>query len=273
MRINYTIIFTSSKNFLTFKKLKKKFNFCFSNRKYAEEPKARRRRRRRRHAGGGNDTITSEFMNDAMMQSARNNEINSKFRTIQNFTFYEVVDASTTSFLLRNLQHFSMYTISVKACREDGPPDAQKNPAIKNEISNCSNAAFINQRTLPIPNANDIKGLDITLENTNQTVEARLSWKTPEKPNSLIVSYTIKYYRVDVNHQPSFLCVSQREYQNLTGGFYILNSLPSGNYSIQIQATSLSGNGKYTAAEYVFIVSGIFFLFNLIFFFVPKSKS
>lgn len=110
-----------------------------------------------------------------------------------------------------------------------------------------------------LANANDIKGLDITLENTNQTVEARLSWKTPEKPNSLIVSYTIKYYRVDVNHQPSFLCVSQREYQNLTGGFYILNSLPSGNYSIQIQATSLSGNGKYTAAEYVFIVSELFF--------------
>lgn len=49
--------------------------------------------------------------------------------------------------------------------------------------------------------------------------------------------------------------MSQRDYKNLTGGFYILNSLPSGNYSIQIQATSLSGNGKYTAAKYVFIVS------------------
>lgn len=89
-------------------------------------------------------------MNDAMMQSARNNEINSKFRPIQNFTFYEVVNASTTSFLLRNLQHFSMYTISVKACREDGPADNQKNSLIKSEISNCSNAAFINQRTMPI---------------------------------------------------------------------------------------------------------------------------
>lgn len=91
---------------------------------------------------------TSEFMNDVLAQSAKINEMN-KFRPIQNFTFYEVVDVSTTSFLLRNLQHFSMYTISVKACREEAPID-QKNANIKSEISNCSNAAFINQRTLPI---------------------------------------------------------------------------------------------------------------------------
>lgn len=89
-------------------------------------------------------------MNDAMIQSARNNEINSKFRPIQNFTFYEIVNASTTSFLIRNLQHFSMYTISVRACREDAASESSKTSQIKTEISNCSNAAFINQRTLPI---------------------------------------------------------------------------------------------------------------------------
>lgn len=90
-------------------------------------------------------------MNDALTSTAKFNEMN-KFRTIQNFTFYEIVDASTTSFVLRDLQHFSMYTISVKACREEGPADNlhQKNPMLRNEISNCSNAAFMNQRTLPI---------------------------------------------------------------------------------------------------------------------------
>lgn len=88
----------------------------------------------------------SEFTNDAdaLAQSAKINEMN-KFRPIQNFTFFEIVDVSTTSFLLRNLQHFSMYTISVKACREEVDP---KNS--KSEISNCSNAAFVNQRTQAI---------------------------------------------------------------------------------------------------------------------------
>lgn len=98
-------------------------------------------------------------MNDAMLQTQRNNEINSKFRPVQNFTFFEVVNASTTSFLIRNLQHFSMYTISVKACRHTPKEEVEKSSLLKTEISNCSNAAFINQRTLPIREFKNLKSI------------------------------------------------------------------------------------------------------------------
>lgn len=51
---------------------------------------------------------------------------------------YEEINATTQSVTLRELRHFSSYTISVRACRESEPND---------ESSNCSTEVIAYQRT------------------------------------------------------------------------------------------------------------------------------
>lgn len=51
--------------------------------------------------------------------------------------YYEEVDVNTTVFLLKDLKHYSSYSIYVRACRE-GKDD------------NCSNESIIQQRTARI---------------------------------------------------------------------------------------------------------------------------
>ena len=156
---------------------------------------------------------------------------------------YQVVNATTTMFVLRNVKHYSSYSISVKACRD--------RISTKKDDDPCGNEAIIHQRTSKMDNADDILVFNVFVENLNQTLgSVRLTWSEPVKPNSLIVTYTIKYQRVDIEHAKFlYICLTQRQFQNLSSS-YILSQLDTGNYSVQIMATSLAGDGNYTPPKY-----------------------
>lgn len=83
--------------------------------------------------------------------------------------------------------------------------------------------------------------------------QARISWPAPARPNGLIVSYTIRYQRVDLEHaKGQDICISQLFYKQ-NGEQYLMKHLENGNYSFMVMATSLAGPGAFTAPQFIFI--------------------
>lgn len=69
----------------------------------------------------------------------------------------------------------------------------------------------------------------------------------------MIVSYTIKFQRIDSEHSKvEYKCISHEMFE-INKGIYHLNNLDAGNYSIQVMASSLNGDGNYTPAKHVYI--------------------
>lgn len=91
----------------------------------------------------------------------------------------------------------------------------------------------------------------------------KISWPVPEKPNGIIVSYTIRYQRVDLEHSKGQdICITHRLYQNLSGEYH-LKHLENGNYSFMVMATSLAGPGKWSpTVHYLVDVSFELILFS-----------
>lgn len=206
-------------------------------------------------------------------------EVLRKVKTHGSYEIYgESVNASTKSFIFTDLKHYSTYKIYVRACREgEGkncsmetriyPRTAKKGKGLTFNlikfIKNIQYCVF----TLNLDGADDIQNLTTHIENINNTRNnVRLSWKEPPNPNGLIVSYSIKYYRVDIEHAKHVdKCITYREYKNSTKG-YILYDLDSGNYSVQVMATSLAGDGNYCKPVYFYIkVSESFCCFSIVF--------
>lgn len=81
----------------------------------------------------------------------------------------------------------------------------------------------------------------------------KLSWPTPKNPNGIIVSYTIRYQRVDIEHAKYMdICITYNLYKEMSGS-YIIKSLQNGNYSFMVMATSLAGPGAWSSPVYLFI--------------------
>lgn len=86
----------------------------------------------------------------------------------------------------------------------------------------------------------------------------KLKWDSPARPNGLIVSYTIRYQRVNLEHSKGqFVCISHKMFQNLSGE-YILKQLENGNYTFAVKAISLAGAGKWSPVAYALIDVNIF---------------
>lgn len=112
-------------------------------------------------------------------------------------------------------------------------------------------------------NADDVKHVTVDkLPNTNNSLgSVKIAWTVPEKPNGIIVSYTIRYQRVDLEHSKGQdICITYRMYQNMSGEYH-LRHLENGNYSFIVMATSLAGPGKWSHHAYYFIdVSTVLFV-------------
>lgn len=92
--------------------------------------------------------------------------------------------------------------------------------------------------------------------------QAQVTWPEPPKPNGLIVSYTIRYQRVDLEHSKyQDICISQRHYKQYNEQYTM--KLENGNYSFMVMATSLAGPGAFSAPQYISIDVSIrmFYLF------------
>ncbi|KAH9500451.1 Insulin-like growth factor 1 receptor [Bulinus truncatus] len=82
----------------------------------------------------------------------------------------------------------------------------------------------------------------------NKTNEVIITWEAPEKPNGRILQYNIRVAKVSGSEdQAPVHCINannSREYRL---------HLEPGNYSIQVRAVSLAGNGTYSEPKYIFI--------------------
>uniref|UniRef100_A0A336MAS5 Tyrosine-protein kinase receptor n=1 Tax=Culicoides sonorensis TaxID=179676 RepID=A0A336MAS5_CULSO len=152
----------------------------------------------------------------------------------QNVMFKRIF-TNETKLVIKNLKHFSWYSISVRACRQ-----TQEGASMER----CSPPQYKSARTRMVPGADDIMTFFTAIEHLNNSKTAiKVSWEPPKDPNGFIVSYSILY---KANTNP--YCVTAKEF--IEKKFVLLSDLDSGNYSIQVKATSMFGDGAYTAAQF-----------------------
>lgn len=194
--------------------------------------------------------------------------------------FYKEVNVSTLSYVIRDLRHFSLYQISVLACRESAPTDFTE------KIDNCSTEVIVHQRTRKIgvyfffylfrlalgrelvhvnlffkflsifsDGADTILSLTVEKEAANNSSlgGVRLHWSIPSNPNGIILSYTIRYQRVDIEHsKPQENCITHKYYKSLSNG-YSIKHLVNGNYTFSVMATTLAGPGEWSALATIIV--------------------
>ncbi|XP_010769627.1 insulin-like growth factor 1 receptor, partial [Notothenia coriiceps] len=76
-----------------------------------------------------------------------------------------------------------------------------------------------------------------------------LRWPEPLMPNGLILMYEIKFR--PGTEPEKHECVSRQQYRENRGAR--LTNLGSGNYSAQVRATSLAGNGSWTQSVFFYV--------------------
>ncbi|CAH2274353.1 insulin-like growth factor 1 receptor isoform X1 [Pelobates cultripes] len=169
-------------------------------------------------ASQGKNVSTQDFSN---VTDSENNEVE--------YQYYETkVEPNSDRTVISGLQPFTLYRIDIHSCNHE------------TKKLGCSASNFVFARTRPAAGADDIPG-PVTWEGGEDGIVI-LKWPEPFKPNGLVLMYEIEY-----KQQPSEVqkkCVSRLEYRTMGGTK--LTSLNPGNYSAQVQAISLSGNGSWT---------------------------
>uniref|UniRef100_A0A8D2ZU03 Tyrosine-protein kinase receptor n=1 Tax=Scophthalmus maximus TaxID=52904 RepID=A0A8D2ZU03_SCOMX len=149
------------------------------------------------------------------------------------------------STVISNLHHFTSYKIEIMACNH--PTDLKR----------CSMATYVSARTMPEEKADEIPG-PVTHEIvTAEAPYVLIKWNTPRSPNGLIILYEVFYRKVG-DTEVHTACVSRPAYLKLGGTK--LSLVQPGNYSVRVRATSLAGNGSFTATTYFFMPNRKFFL-------------
>lgn len=160
--------------------------------------------------------------------------------------FYEDgIAANETHFIITGLRHYTTYAISIRACRH---PENDEN--VTAVLCSVDNSFYVSTFMEP---ANDIiKEFDVESFVNGSNTDIKVSWLPPENPNGLLLSYQIRYKRVDVEHASfSSNCISHQNI-NATKSF-LIRGIPAGNYSIDIRAITLAGESNYTTAKFVYI--------------------
>ncbi|EDW13659.2 insulin-like receptor [Drosophila mojavensis] len=166
-----------------------------------------------------------------------------------NETYYKIfvteVDANTTEFLFGKLRHFSLYSLSVRACRyKEGEND---------NAELCSDSEPLEKRTQKLAHVD--KAFNLTgdlVDNMNTTRgNVRLRWEEPQNPNGAIVSYMVIFERQEQDAVEEKRCITVQDYLNQSG--YIVTNLNEGKYSFRIRANSLAGDGELTDPIYVIV--------------------
>lgn len=165
----------------------------------------------------------------------------------KNMIIFKKVMTNSTHITLKQLKHYSSYSIDVRACRKED----LKEKELKNTPDNCSPPAYKNVRTKMIPGADNITEFTALLEQTNSSWGAiKTVWTPPSDPNGVIVSYSLKYHRVDGDTKVRPQCITATKFE-LLGKAFVIQKLEPGNYSVQVMATSMYGDGAYTEPRYI----------------------
>ena len=157
----------------------------------------------------------------------------------------DVIKTDKNDFTFSNLDHFSTYEITVKACRElIGDEDVFQ--ACGPEVQKVA-------RTLESDSADDIDKFDVMLMPSNtSTHDIKLIWEQPANPNGFILNYDVKQIKIDDKSlQTELICISLMQRSNVT--YQIIGGLKPGNYSIQMAAVTLAGQGNYTSPKFLYV--------------------
>ncbi|XP_012259845.2 insulin-like receptor [Athalia rosae] len=143
------------------------------------------------------------------------------------------VSATNNSYLVKNLTHFSLYTISVGAC----------GPMLPNNSEQCSEVQYTSTRTSKKETADDIHNLQVVV--SNNTI-VTVSWDPIPSPNGLTVAYTIEYISLHVKDAvKSTECVPEKKIRAKRNKHDIANLSP-GKYSVRVRSMSLAGDGAFS---------------------------
>ncbi|BFZ01768.1 hypothetical protein BsWGS_04807 [Bradybaena similaris] len=189
--------------------------------------------------GGSSNTLVS-------LPANASGEVNLSHNNTLTLKVHEVLVYNATRVVLQNLQNFQEYNIEVQACHDT---DANQ----PGETKLCSNRALTSGRTKPSLIKDSIQESTIEVKIVvNMTSDVIISWKPPPEPNGLILRYNIFYKRANLeNLVPQLTCVNSREFMRNSGVH--LTGLDHGNWTFQINAVSLAGNGSLTSEKF-FIV-------------------
>lgn len=165
------------------------------------------------------------------------------------YFYKEINDTSQVSFELTQLRHYSGYQIWLRACREKSDT-----PLTADQVDDqCGPDTQITALTLKKEQNDLITVFDAQpISSNGSSGLIKVTWKAPTNPNGLLLSYTIRYRKSDIEHTKwEHSCIPHKVYMNQS--FYVLKYLSNGNYSVQIAAMSMAGMGNYTTMKYVLI--------------------
>lgn len=160
--------------------------------------------------------------------------------------FDNEIGPDMTMYIISGLKHYTRYAISIRACREKEDDETDQAIVCGHEVND-----YVTTVREPAKDDIDSDKFFVTEIINGSTSDIRIQWEPPSDPNGLLLTYTIRYRRTDIdNTSPTTICLS---YNKLNGTVYTIQKLPHGNYSVDIMATSLAGNGNYTRARSVLI--------------------
>ncbi|XP_074599989.1 insulin receptor-like isoform X2 [Brevipalpus obovatus] len=147
------------------------------------------------------------------------------------------VDLST-SYLFKNLSHYTRYSIEVKACQTN-----------KTGAELCSHdAAVASILTMRKKDADEINpnSIIVTMLNTSSSSNlVKVKWDEPLDPNGQILAYHLEYKQYDASQRDNVhKCITRKEF--IANGGVRLGNLNPGTYQIRVRAVSLAGKGNFT---------------------------
>ena len=153
--------------------------------------------------------------------------------------FYGEVAVPTTTLKIYPLMHYSLYAISISACREGNG-------------TNCSNPIILPVTTEKKPGGNDVRNVRILGNPKNNSLNMlTLTWDPPEEPNGIVVAYTIKFTNQDLeNAIGQVTCIRATDFEANRREYRLKLGAENGNYSVEVQMTTTGGAGEYSAPVY-----------------------
>ncbi|KAI9529872.1 hypothetical protein NQZ68_008111 [Dissostichus eleginoides] len=218
-------------------------------------------RRRRDIFGFANNTLMPDGYGRGNTTFGPGDNSTDGIPPIREYPFSEEKSAAE-SLDIPTLRPFTVYRIDIHACNE--------------EVGRCSAGAFVFARTKPAGSdldmiyglrqqfsprggarelqeaqlkADDIPGKVIYERSDKIEGCVVLRWPEPLMPNGLILMYEIKFR--PGTEPEKHECVSRQQYRENRGAR--LTNLGSGNYSAQVRATSLAGNGSWTESVFFYV--------------------
>lgn len=168
-------------------------------------------------------------------------------------SLYYELDGSTRTLTVKNMRHFTWYTVNIWACRNK---DLNETDPVYAE-NWCSVRAYNTFRTLELPNTDVVSNFQVEIMPANKTLpEVNVTWEPPLNPNGFVVAYNVHYSRIEDSAQGPDVglqsCITVDDYE-ANGHGYVLKTLSPGNYSVKVTPITVSGAGNVSEEIYVFI--------------------